>query len=84
MEAGPRIAALGDSVRSVPSSSSGASVAPAQGESLGCSPLACDDDGGSGTLSLINYAVTGGVTYYISVEGWNGGTGNYQLNINYI
>ena len=49
---------------------------------LNCTELACDDDGGTGLLSSITWNVTAGVTYHISVEGWNGATGAFNLNIN--
>ena len=47
---------------------------------------ACNDDAAAGpctgTLqSYVQFPVTGGVTYYIRVAGWNNATGNFRLNI---
>ncbi|HNE46593.1 MAG TPA: MopE-related protein [Chitinophagales bacterium] len=46
--------------------------------------LASNDDNGpscAGLLSSINYAVSGGVTYYIIVEGFSANEGTYTLNV---
>jgi hypothetical protein len=45
-----------------------------------CAEIACDDDGGSGTQSLISQHLTNG-TYYIVVDGYSG-SGSYVLNVN--
>jgi len=45
--------------------------------------LACDDDGcgTSGGPSTVTVNVTAGVTYFIRVTGWDGASGDFQLNI---
>ncbi|HEU0041526.1 MAG TPA: hypothetical protein VFQ15_04155, partial [Jiangellaceae bacterium] len=45
--------------------------------------IGCDDDGGTGLLSLVNLAgLTVGQTYYIQVAGWGAGNvGNNVLNV---
>jgi len=48
----------------------------------GGSEVACDDNGGSGTLSRITLdCVSPSTTYYIRVSGWNGSHGAGKLNI---
>ena len=47
----------------------------------GLSSLACDDDGGEGTRSLISYAVTEGAQYLVVVDGWSTSSGTYMLSI---
>ncbi len=49
--------------------------------SCGGSVLACDDDGGTGFLSLVELTASFGTTYYIRVSGWNGATGPIALDI---
>jgi len=51
-------------------------------DACGGTVLVCDDDGGSGFLSLINMAVTAGTTYYVRASGWNGGAG--PITIGYL
>lgn len=53
--------------------------------------IACNDDcssvpGGAcnSSRSCITTNITGGVTYYLRVTGWNGGTGNYTLHVSHI
>ena len=49
-----------------------------------CGSLTCvtgNDDGGAGTLSLVNFATTGGQDYYIVVGGFNASEGDYVLNV---
>lgn len=48
--------------------------------------VACDDDGcnGSGsplTSRIIGMPITGGVTYYIRISGYNGATGAYSMDV---
>ncbi len=43
----------------------------------------CDDDSGGGVLSKITFTATNGTAYYILAGGWNGATGNLQLNLNF-
>ena len=50
-----------------------------------CGALVCvtgNDDGGAGTLSLVNFTPAAAVTYYVVVGGFGGNEGNYDLNIN--
>jgi subtilisin family serine protease len=52
------------------------------GNCLRSTPLACDDDGGTGTLSLISgFEVSQGTTYYIKVADW-GAEGGGALDFN--
>src|SRR5205814_9737749 len=45
--------------------------------------VACDNDSGSnGKTSAVRFPATGGVTYYISVDGVNGSSGRVVLNYN--
>ena len=49
-----------------------------------CGTMTCvtgNDDGGAGTLSLVNFTATLGTTYYVVVGGFNTNEGNYDLNI---
>jgi hypothetical protein len=49
-----------------------------------CAALTCvtgNDDGGAGTLSLVNFATTAGTTYYIVVGGFGASEGNYEMSI---
>ena len=49
-----------------------------------CGALVCvtgNDDGGVGTLSLVNFTPAAAVTYYVVVGGFGGNEGNYNLNI---
>lgn len=49
-----------------------------------CGSLTCvtgNDDGGAGTLSLVNFATTNGATYYIAVGGFSGSEGNFSMTI---
>ncbi len=49
---------------------------------MGCGELIdCDDDGGEGTRSLIRHTMSMGDVVTIVVFGYNGGTGNYVLNV---
>jgi hypothetical protein len=45
--------------------------------------VACDDDGcgGVGVASVLTFSAVANTTYYISVGGWNGSTGNYALTV---
>lgn len=50
-----------------------------------CGSLVCvtgNDDGGAGTLSLVNFTATLGTTYYVIVGGFSANEGNYDLSIN--
>ena len=50
-----------------------------------CGALTCvtgNDDGGTGTLSLVNFTATVGVTYYVIVGGFGSAEGNYELSVN--
>jgi len=52
-----------------------------------CGALVCvtgNDDGGVGTLSLVNFTPTVGVTYYVVVGGFGGAAGNYMMSANSI
>lgn len=49
-----------------------------------CGALTCvtgNDDGGAGTLSLVNFITTASTNYYVIVGGFGGNQGNYNLNI---
>ncbi len=49
-----------------------------------CGSLTCvtgNDDGGAGTLSLVNFTATLGTTYYVVVGGYSANEGNYDLSI---
>jgi len=49
-----------------------------------CGSLTCvtgNDDGGVGTLSLVSFVATLGVSYYVIVGGFSANEGNYQLDI---
>jgi len=49
-----------------------------------CGSLTCitgNDDGGSGTLSLVNFTAALGTTYYVIVGGYSANEGNYDLSI---
>ncbi len=49
----------------------------------GGTPIACDDDGaGVGTASRIVLTNAEPGTYFIVVDGWNGASGAFQLNVN--
>jgi hypothetical protein len=43
--------------------------------------LACDDDSGLGTQSLLSRVMTAGEVVLIVIDGYNGATGNFVLNI---
>jgi hypothetical protein len=43
--------------------------------------LACDDDDGTGTLSLVLADLVSGTPYRVRVAGWNGQSGNFNLNV---
>ena len=52
------------------------------GTSLGTlSTVACDDDGGPGLLSSVQFAATAGVTYYFQVGGFFGSSGHLDFNL---
>ncbi len=42
--------------------------------------VACDDDGGPGFMSEVNFITTAGTTYYILIDGFNGNDGQFCLN----
>ncbi|MFT6503366.1 MAG: hypothetical protein ACJASQ_003501 [Crocinitomicaceae bacterium] len=49
-----------------------------------CEVLSCvagDDDGGIGALSLVNFATTVGVTYFVIVGGYTSAEGTYALDV---
>lgn len=49
-----------------------------------CNALVCvvgDDDGGTGTTSLVNFAAVGGVTYLVRVGGFAANEGTYELTV---
>ncbi|MBN2226676.1 MAG: hypothetical protein JW763_04875 [candidate division Zixibacteria bacterium] len=47
-------------------------------------PYACNDDACPGYVSeILGLPVTGGNTYYIVVDGYGGGCGNYELHVDY-
>jgi hypothetical protein len=50
-------------------------------DACGGTELACDDDGGSGTLSKLTLAVTQGTTYWIRLAGYNNACGTFKLNV---
>ncbi len=43
--------------------------------------IAADDDSGGNTTSLVTFSAVAGVTYQIAVDGYNGDSGNIQLNL---
>src|SRR6185369_16487374 len=43
--------------------------------------VASDDDGGGNLTSRVVFAATPNVTYQIAVDGYNGASGNIQLNV---
>jgi hypothetical protein len=43
--------------------------------------LACDDDGGTGTISLVTVSATAGQHLYIVVDGFSSNMGSYTVNI---
>jgi hypothetical protein len=43
--------------------------------------IRCDDDGGTGLLSLIETTLNAGTTYYVRVTGYAGTQGEFQLNV---
>lgn len=46
--------------------------------------IAFNDDTRSGTLtSAVSFRATGGTAYYIAVDGYGGGSGNYSLNVSW-
>ncbi len=47
----------------------------------GTAHVACDDDGGSGTLSSITETLNAGQVYYIVVDGFSTASGAYTLNV---
>lgn len=51
-------------------------------EGLGCEELFCNDDGDVDTTSEMTVEVVGGVEYRVLIQGFNGYTGRYVLNIN--
>jgi hypothetical protein len=53
-------------------------------DACGGTELACDDDGGTGTLSLITYVTSGASTIYIRVAGYNGNVGTGLVNVNFV
>lgn len=58
-------------------------IAAYEGDCMALVEVACDDDffGGPDFLSQMSWDATAGTTYYIQVGGWNGATGDGQLNI---
>ncbi|MCP4442606.1 MAG: T9SS type A sorting domain-containing protein [Aureispira sp.] len=47
-----------------------------------CASLTCvtgDDDGGTSTLSLVNFATVAGTTYYVIVGGFGSAEGDYEM-----
>jgi hypothetical protein len=45
------------------------------------SEVGCDDDSGSGTLSLLTFAATGGTTYHMQVGGYGGASGILEFSL---
>jgi hypothetical protein len=45
------------------------------------SEVACDDDGGTGTMSQLTASLTAGVTYYLRVWSYSSGTGTFGICI---
>lgn len=43
--------------------------------------IACNDDGGAGLTSLINFTATAGSTYHIQVGGFSGATGMGEISL---
>jgi hypothetical protein len=50
------------------------------GTACGGNTVACNDDS-CGLQSSISFAATAGTTYYIVVDGYNGASGSYTLNV---
>ncbi len=50
-----------------------------EGDCAALVSIACDDDGGTGTLSSVTFAGIGGTTYYARVAGFSGGSGMGQV-----
>ncbi|HRX84675.1 MAG TPA: hypothetical protein P5572_06600, partial [Phycisphaerae bacterium] len=50
-------------------------------DSCGGSEIACDDDGGTGTLSNLSFETLPGETYLIRVASYNTGCGGFDLNV---
>ncbi len=48
------------------------------------SEVASNDDSGTGLQSLVGFTATAGTTYQIAVDGYNGRTGNIDLNLNFV
>ena len=51
------------------------------GSCPGITHVACDDDGGTGTLSSITVFMNAGQTYYVFVDGYSTSSGAYVLRI---
>jgi hypothetical protein len=51
--------------------------------SCGGSEIACDDDGGTGSLSSLSFQAVQGVTYYVRVASFYWTCGGFKLNIYY-
>lgn len=48
----------------------------------GGASLECDDDDGPGLMSLItDFCAEAGTTYYVQVQGWNGATGDFSIEV---
>ncbi|MFT4968323.1 MAG: hypothetical protein ACI9O4_000051, partial [Chitinophagales bacterium] len=47
----------------------------------GGTEIACDDDGGFGTQSLVTFSAVSGVTYYIRIAGYNFNVGTINFNV---
>ena len=51
-------------------------------DACGGNILAADDDGGTGTMSLITgLCAEAGTTYYVEVEGWDGTFGDFTISV---
>jgi subtilisin-like proprotein convertase family protein len=55
-------------------------------DGCGGAEITCNDDNDNGECtgglqSAVSWPVTAGTTYYMSVTGWNGGEGDYQLTV---
>lgn len=50
-------------------------------DSCGGTEIACDDDDGTGLLSLLTFNAVSGTDYYIRIAGFNASCGDIQLNI---
>jgi hypothetical protein len=48
------------------------------------SEVASNDDSGTGLQSLVGFTATAGTTYQIAVDGYNGRTGNIDLNLDFV